>query len=591
MDLDELLYERIWRYLRGKRKQAIEADNRRITLDSLQSRLTLMARAFTGRPVEIFPAEREGGYKNLSFFLPTACNHFGSADANTAFYFFRVAYLSVQAQAGLNGGPHHPILSEAHGRQLALEFAPKVLNILEEIYPIVIEIHNLLKEKIDIQQPDSTQNKLIDASWLYGKWMQDDPDAPTFAPLEHSGEAQAAQPEKPQNSRTAKAVEEIRRVMVDQKQQEDFVLTHNFEKVETAEEFDGVWRDFDGSDELEKHQEAVDELNLRLTVRTHDTAHAVLQAEFMEHVAVAESADSAQKGHFIAYPEWDYRLRAYRPDFCRVYPGSELALHPDFCRQTLANHRSELLAMRKMLSLLHNQYEQQRRQSDGPDFDLDAVTEGFTDIHAGRTPSERLYLSQRRTRRDLAITLLLDTSLSSDGYVAGVRIIDIEKKVALLFGEILHEFDIQFSVATFHSQTRNYLSYNTIKDFDTPWQRARNAIGGIEPCGYTRMGGALRHAGSQLAKQEARSRWVLFISDGKPNDFDRYEGRHGVQDVKQAIRELSTNHIQCYALAIEDKAKYYLPQMFGTGHYQIVPNMQELLKTMVFLFEKMRQYM
>ena len=49
----------------------------------------------------------------------------------------------------------------------------------------------------------------------------------------------------------SKAVEEVITVEVDKKQQEDYVLLHNFEKVETAEEFNGTWRDFDGSDELE----------------------------------------------------------------------------------------------------------------------------------------------------------------------------------------------------------------------------------------------------------------------------------------------------------------------------------------------------
>ena len=49
----------------------------------------------------------------------------------------------------------------------------------------------------------------------------------------------------------------------DKKQQEDYVLLHNFEKVETAEEFNGNWRDFDGSDELEEHQEALEELNMK----------------------------------------------------------------------------------------------------------------------------------------------------------------------------------------------------------------------------------------------------------------------------------------------------------------------------------------
>jgi len=56
---------------------------------------------------------------------------------------------------------------------------------------------------------------------------------------------------------------------------------------------------------------------------------------------------------------------------------------------------------------------------------------------------------------------------------------------------------------------------------------------------------------------------MILISDGKPNDYDKYEGKYGVNDVKQALRELNERNINTYALAIEASAKFYLPQMFG----------------------------
>ena len=68
----------------------------------------------------------------------------------------------------------------------------------------------------------------------------------------------------------AKIIEEIQQLTVDKKAQEDYVLTHNFEKVETADEFNGSWRDFDGEDDLADHQNALDELNMKYTVRVDD---------------------------------------------------------------------------------------------------------------------------------------------------------------------------------------------------------------------------------------------------------------------------------------------------------------------------------
>jgi nitric oxide reductase NorD protein len=237
---------------------------------------------------------------------------------------------------------------------------------------------------------------------------------------------------------------------------------------------------------------------------------------------------------------------------------------------------------------VNNKYQFQRRQTQGEEFDIDAITDLFVDVHSGHTPSEKIYLSKRKKEKDLSILLLLDISLSSDGYAAGNRVIDVEKEVSILFGELLNEFNIDFSIDSFYSKTRNHSTYITIKDFDEDWNSAKFKVGAVEPSGYTRIGAALRHSGAMLDKRDTKNKWVILISDGKPNDYDKYEGKYGVNDVKQALRELNERQINSYALAIEAQAKYYLPQMFGQNHYQILTTPVELLKSLVLLFEKIR---
>jgi nitric oxide reductase NorD protein len=232
--------------------------------------------------------------------------------------------------------------------------------------------------------------------------------------------------------------------------------------------------------------------------------------------------------------------------------------------------------------------QQQRRQNQGETFDLDALTDLYTDIHSKVTPDERVYLTQRKKEKDIAILVLLDLSLSSDGYAAGNRVIDVEKEVSILFGEILNEFNIDFAIDGFSSKTRNYTTYITLKDFEENWELGKNKIGAAEPVGYTRIGPALRHAGARLMKTNARNKWVILLSDGKPNDFDKYEGQHGIQDIKQALRELNEQNVNAYALAIEAQAKYYLPQMFGQNHYQILTSPEALLQSLAKLYEKIK---
>ena len=184
--------------------------------------------------------------------------------------------------------------------------------------------------------------------------------------------------------------------------------------------------------------------------------------------------------------------------------------------------------------------------------------------------------------------MLLDTSLSSDGYAANNRVIDVEKQVSILFGEILDEFNVDFSINAFHSKTRNYATYMTLKDFDDEWDKAKYKVGAVQPEGYTRIGVALRHAGALLDKRSTKNKWIILISDGKPNDYDKYEGKYGINDVKQALRELNERNINSYALAIEANAKYYLPQMFGVNHYEILTTPVELLQSLAQLYDKIK---
>ncbi len=585
MPLDEYLFGRLVTFLKRKKLAAAEADARKVDLADVKQRLTILARAISGDAIEIFPAEREGGYKQHNFFLPVSCALFPTIEDNLAFYFYRIIYLHIQRQLELNGPADHD-LPLADARQHALEASPVILVELEHQFPPVALIHQWCQTFLEQSAPENTP---ADLTWLYGKWMRNDPPDQSDVLLQNtSEEIKRAAHEQPTTLIQSKAVEEIRSIIVDKKQQEDYILTHNFEKVETADEFSGVWRDFDGDDELEDHQEALDELNMKFTVRVDDQAHSVYQAEFIENTTISESAERDPHGFHLKYDEWDYRKRVYKPDFCKVYPRTQVKTDADYYSRTIRDHARVLTNLRKMLANLNNTMQQHRRQSQGDEFDIDAITDMIADLHARHTPSDNIYIDKRKKAKDLSLMLLLDISLSSDGYAAGNRVIDVEKQMSILFGEILDEFCIDFSICSFFSKTRNYSTFLTLKEFDESWQTGKLKVGAVEPQGYTRIGAALRHAGAVMDTRSTKNKWVILMSDGKPNDFDKYEGKYGIQDVQQALRELHERQINSYALAVEAQAKYYLPQMFGQNHYQILTTPMELIQSMVKLYEKIR---
>ncbi|WP_111706697.1 nitric oxide reductase activation protein NorD [Lutibacter citreus] len=582
---DEYLFTKLAYYFKRKSKKRQADILHAVNLNDLKPRLTILARAITGESIEIYEAEREGGYKNNNFFLPGRFVEFSSVDENISFYLFRILYLSVQKNLELNWNDNqeHEL---AESQQKAKENSNKVLDSLFEQFPVTEKYHNKFVQFYSEKQKSNTAK---DFSFIYGKWMRNNPEEASEEKLQNFTEkVKKADEEKPKTILKSNAVEEIISVQVDIKQQEDAVLQHQFEKVETAEEFGGKFRDFDGEDELDDHSNALEDINMKYTVRVDDTAHSVYQADFIENTTVSESSEIDEKGYCIKYDEWDYKKRSYKPDFCKVYPKSLLKTDVPYYKKTLNDNRSTLNGLRKMLTTVNNKYQQQRRQTQGEEFDIDAITDLFVDVKTGHTPSEKIYISKRKKEKDLSILLLLDVSLSSDGYAAGNRVIDVEKQVSILFGEILEEFNIDFSIDCFYSKTRNHSSYITIKGFDEDWNKAKFKVGAVEPSGYTRIGAALRHSGAMLDKRDTKNKWVILISDGKPNDYDKYEGKYGVNDVKQALRELNERNINSYALAIEAQAKYYLPQMFGQNHYQILTTPVELLKSLVQLYEKIK---
>lgn len=583
-ELDEWLYAGFLKFMKHRKQNDSETLSRKAVLAELKPRLTLMARAVSGRAIEIYPAEREGGYKNDNFFLPIEITLFPSREINTQFYVFRTLYLCVQK--GLNFNWNAPSFDEEQSTLKAKETSQEVLQKLFEEFPSIHEWYDYFL----VNLPKIKNSETFDTSWIYGKWMLNDKQTDESKALQNIDKngTKITPKDDVQTTLHAKAVEEIESLTIDKKQQEDYVLMHSFEKIEAAEEFNGNWRDFDGKDELKDHQDALEEMSMKHTVRVDDTVHSVYQADFVENTTVAESAEIDDKGFHLKYDEWNFKKRAYLTDYCKVYPKLQIKARPEYYTKTIQKHQSILNNLRKMLTSVNNKMQVQKRQLHGDNFDLDALTDLYVDIHSKRSPNERVYLSERKKEKDIAILLLLDVSLSSDGYAAGNRVIDVEKEASILFGEILSEFNIQFAIDGFYSKTRNFTTYLTLKEFTEDWNRAKYKIGAAEPNGYTRIGPALRHAGARLNQTDARNKWIILLSDGKPNDYDKYEGQHGLHDIKQALRELNDKQINTYALAIEAQAKYYLPQMFGQNNYQILTSPTDLIQSLAKLYEKIK---
>jgi nitric oxide reductase NorD protein len=168
--------------------------------------------------------------------------------------------------------------------------------------------------------------------------------------------------------------------------------------------------------------------------------------------------------------------------------------------------------------------------------------------------------------------LLIDVSGSTDGWIsADRRIIDIEREALLLVCEALPELGERYAVEAFSGQGPHGVTLRSVKRFDERYgPSVARRIAALEPEHYTRAGAAIRHASALLMREPVAHRLLLLLSDGKPNDVDEYEGRYGVEDMRQAVVEAKLQGIYPFCLTIDRQAANYLPRVFGANQYALL---------------------
>lgn len=356
-----------------------------------------------------------------------------------------------------------------------------------------------------------------------------------------------------------------RRRALDAPERAENPLTHSFEKVHTAEEYRGGQKRADAGDELDDHAAALDEVALDETVLSSETTRSVYQAGASTLDVVDASPRSTQG---LRYDEWDARRRQYLAGYCRVTVVSGppvLAAGRALAARVEVEQRRAIEQARAAVLRVESALRWKTRQKDGPEIDVDAATERLTALRAGHEGTQRVYLSRRKSARELAVMVLLDASLSTDAWVDDQRVLDLERDAAVIVGQAMDGLVDELAFAAFSSDTHEDCRFETLKRFDEPWAHGLARLAQLTPAGYTRIGPAIRHASTELARCRAHKRVLLMLTDGKPSDRDRYEGRHGESDVRQAIREAGQEHIEVLALGADPRARAAITSMFGRG--------------------------
>jgi len=357
----------------------------------------------------------------------------------------------------------------------------------------------------------------------------------------------------------------------DQAQRSDPFVLNRFEKILAMAEMVNVNRPSDDHED-ENAEKALDEME-EIPLSSHKGKPATRLKFDLD--LPPEAVDTTSLTADLTYPEWDYTRKAYLPNHCHVLAAQ--AMEQGEAWEADEESRRRIRRVRRQFEALRPKHEILRAQPDGEELDIDALVRARSDLLSGGSGSERVHLASRRQAHNLAVTLLVDVSLSTDAWVDNRRVLDVEKEALLVLAHGLAACGDSHSIMTFTSRRRSWVRVETVKDFDEPLSPAVvRRISALKPGYYTRIGTGIRHATAKLSERPNRQKLLLVLTDGKPNDIDYYEGRFGIEDTRRAVIEARRAGVTVFGVTVDREAQSYFPTLFGRGGYAIVGEVAKL---------------
>lgn len=282
------------------------------------------------------------------------------------------------------------------------------------------------------------------------------------------------------------------------------------------------------------------------------------------------------KGFYL--DEWDYKKNDYLKNYV--------------CIKTIINDNIKAISLpsrlKKIVKRVQNELDLMKIDKIkkdnliyGDELNLDSWLDYKTSLNKNEH-KQNFFTNYEKKNRSMSTLILADISLSTEaGITSEIRVIDMIKDSLLVFSEALTKLEDKFSIYAFSSLKNTKVRFHIIKNFKEKYSNIiRGRINEIKPGYYTRLGAAIRQSTKILEKQDSNNKLLLIISDGKPNDVDKYDGRYGIEDTKKAINEAKLKGITPFCVTIDLEAKDYLSHLFGKNGYVLIKNSKNLPKAL-----------
>jgi len=308
-----------------------------------------------------------------------------------------------------------------------------------------------------------------------------------------------------------------------------------------------------------------------------DYLYAAGDGAYLAEAIGGQSVEDVWKGTYheegaFLYNEWDYERQNYRKNWAVLRELEVSPTEDSFVRDTLQKYRGLTAHLRRTFEALRGEDKLLKKQPYGDNVDIDALVEAWADTTMGMEMTERLFTKMHKLERDIAVMFMVDMSGSTKGWIN-----DAEREALVLLCESLETLGDRYAIYGFSGMTRKRCEVYRVKRFDEAYSDVvRGRISGIRPKDYTRMGVTIRHLCHLLNEVEARTKLLITLSDGKPDDYDTYRGAYGIEDTRQALIEARRMGIHSFCITIDNEARDYLPHMYGAVNYAVIDEVRKL---------------
>ncbi|WP_299889132.1 VWA domain-containing protein [uncultured Ruegeria sp.] len=621
---------KLWHTLASRLDAPQVHDGAAVDLSEVAGRLAVLFRGLGGSPgVELRPVSPEVSHHRLSWRrrlgtevelmprasfdgevlrLPDRLAVFPAREANGALYVWLAA---VAAHAETRIEEEDPLradlsaltaaqatvsatLDDAPGlRPLYTELCKGVLHQrdIPNLPPAEAAVEDLIRHMLGDPQPMPAKGEqllMLDNELTAPRGYQNFRPVPLWPDLRAVGFSEHTEVENPGTEgppeESGEKTHRARRRKSDQARRSDSFILHKFEAILSWAEFLNINRriDDDDPDNAKKAADDQEEIGLGQISKAPPT-------KLKLHLDLApEDVNRERLSGRILYPEWDVRTGRYLPDHVNVLL-SDADIREDaaeFGKDPATARR--IRAVKRQFEALRPGRVMTRGHLDGDQLDVEAAVRSAVDRKASGEGNERIWMQSRPEDRDLAVSILLDVSRSTESAVTGRAVIDIEREALAALAWGLNACGDDFAIHAFSSLKRQRVYVQRCKRFDEAMGTAvEQRIASLRPGHYTRLGAAIRHCSSDLADQSCKRRLLLVITDGKPNDLDHYEGRHGIEDTRQAVREARRVGQSVFGVTIDKTGKSWFPRMFGQGGFAVIPDPQRLTMALPQIYRQL----